>query len=116
MAGNFVSDNCRVVPIRLTATTLTTVLDVTGFTQVIGVRIVNISAVSTPTINLQYKPTGSAISYYLQANYVLPLAGSLWFAFDAFGVKEGDLIQVQSSIASTVDVLVLIAEIPGRSA
>ena len=116
MAGNFVANNCRVVPTRLAATTLTTVLAVTGYTQVVGVRIVNFHASSTPIISLQYKPVGSAVSYYVQANYVMPVATSLWFSFDAFGAKEGDLIQVQSSIASTVDVLVLIAEIPGRSA
>ena len=64
MAGNFVSDNCRVVPTRLTATTLTTVLTVTGYTQIVGVRIVNFHASSTPIIHLQYKPAGSATSFY----------------------------------------------------
>lgn len=116
MAGNFVANNCRVVPTRLTATTLTTVFTVTGYTQVIGVRIVNFHASSTPVISFQYKPIGSAISYYYQANCTLPVAGALWYDFNAFGAKDGDILQVQSSIASTVDVFVLIAEIPGRSA
>ena len=116
MAGNFVANNCRVVPTRLTATTLTTVLSVTGYTQVVGVRVVNFHATATPLVSFQYKPVGSATSFYYQANYQLSVGGALWFSFDAFGAKEGDLLQVQSSIANTTDVFVLIAEIPGRSA
>lgn len=114
-AGNFVSNNCRVVPTRLTATTLTTCFTATGYTQIIGIRVANFHATSTPTVNIQYYNAVNAVSYYFQANYLLPVAGALWFSFDAFGVAENDLIQVQSSIASTTDVLILIAEVPGRS-
>jgi len=115
MAGNFVGNNCRIVPKRLTATTLTDCFLATGYTQIIGVRIVNFHATSTPTINFQYYSANDGISYYMQANYVLPVAGALWFTYDAFAVYENDKIQVQSSIANTVDAFVLIAEIPGRS-
>jgi hypothetical protein len=116
MAGNFVSDNCRVVPTRLTTTALTTCLTATGYTQIVGVRLVNFHATSTPIVNFQYYSAEKAISYYYQANYTLPVAGALWFSFDAFAVNENDRIEVQSSIANTVDVFVLIAEVPGRSA
>jgi hypothetical protein len=115
MAGNFVGNNCRVVPTRLTATTLTDCLLATGYTQVIGVRIVNFHVTSTPIVNFQYYNANNAVSYYYQANYTLPVAGALWFSFDAFALYENDKIQVQSSIANTTDVFVLIAEIPGRS-
>jgi len=115
MAGNFVGNNCRVIPTRLTATTLTDCFIATGYTQVIGVRIVNYSAVSTPIVNFQYFTAANSTSYYYQANYTLPVAGALWFDFNAFAMYENDKIQVSSSIANCVDVFVLIAEIPGRN-
>ncbi len=115
-AGNFVSNNCRVIPTRLTATTITTILTATGYTSVVGVRLVNFHASSTPTISLLYKPVGSAVNFFVQANYVMPVATSLWFPFDAFGVKEDDTLLAQASIANCVDALVFVAEVPGRSA
>lgn len=115
MAGNFLSNNCRVIPTRLTTTNLTTCLTATGYTQVIGVRLANFSATSTPTVWFQYYNAANATSYYYQANYVLPVAGALWFDFNAFAAYENDRIECQSSVANCVDVFVLIAEIPGRS-
>ncbi len=114
-AGNFVSNNCRVVPTRLTATTITTLLTATGYTQVVGVRLVNFHASVEPVISLMYRPVGGTTNFFVQANYVMPVATSLWFPFDAFGVKEDDEIRAQASIANAVDALVFIAEVPGRS-
>ena len=115
MAGNFVSNNCRVVPTRLTTTADTVCHTCMGYTQVVGVRIVNTHATATPVVNFKYKPNGSAITYFYQANYTLPVSSALWFTFDAFGASENDQLIVSSSIANAVDVFVLIAEVPGRS-
>ena len=115
-AGNFVTNNCRVIPTRLANTLSNTILAATGYTQVIGVRLVNFHATSEPVVSLMYRPIGGGTNFYIQANYTMPVGTSLWFPFDAFGVKEEDELRAQASIANTIDALVFIAEIPGRSA
>jgi hypothetical protein len=115
-AGNFVSNNCRAIAIRPGAVTTPVVcLTAQGFTQIVGIRIVNTHPTNVPSINLIYKPVSDGISYFLQANYVLPVASALWFPLDAFGVNVNDQILVQQSIASSVDAFLFIAEVPGRS-
>ena len=115
-AGNFVSNNCRVVPTRLTATTATVCFTATGYAQVTGIRIVNFHASSTPIIHIMYYAFANTTAYYLQANHLLLTAQALWLPLDGFAMYESDEIRVQASIASTADVLVSIAEVPGRSA
>jgi hypothetical protein len=114
-AGNFVKDNCRVIPTRLTTTAATVVYTAIGYSHVVGVRIVNYHASNTPVVSFQYKTVADGVAYNFQSNYTIPVAGALWFAFDAFGIYAGDQLLVTSSIANCVDVFVLIAEIPGRS-
>jgi hypothetical protein len=115
-AGNFVANNCRIIPTRLgTVTTPVICLTAQGFTQIIGARIVNTHATNTPIVNLIYKPVADGINYFIQANYTMPVACSLWFPFDAFGVNINDQILVQQSIASSVDTFLFVAEVPGRS-
>src|SRR6478609_6263918 len=112
MAGNFVSDNCRIVPTRLTTASLTTCYTGQGFPQIIGVRLVNFHATLTPKVSLQYYKATASTSYYLQANYVMPVANSLWLPFEAFAMYENDLLQAQSDTANAVDVHVFLAEVP----
>ena len=115
MAGNFAANNCRVVVTRLTTTTPVVCHTAAGYTQVVGIRVVNIHPTAAPTVDVMYKPAGSAITYYYQANYPLPVSTALWYAFDAFGETENDEISVRASIANAVDVFVTIVEVPGRS-
>lgn len=115
MAGNFVADNCRLVPTRLTTTGLTTCFTATGYPQIIGVRLVNFHATLTPKLHLSYFKATAAVSYYLQANLTLPVAGSIWLPYEGFAMYEADLITAQADTANAVDVLVFIAEVPGRS-
>jgi len=110
MAGNFVSDNCR-----LTTTALTTCYTAMGFPQVIGVRIVNYHVSATPRVSLSYFKATLGSSFFLHANVVLPVATALWIPYEGFGLYENDLIQAISDTANAIDVLVFIAEIPGRS-
>lgn len=115
-AGNFVSNNCRVIPMRLTVTTPVVVYTAgQRFTHIVGVRIVNWHTSASPLINFIYKPIADGVSYFYQANYTLAVGSALWFPFDAFGIYQNDQLIVQSSVANAVDVFVLIAEIPGRN-
>jgi hypothetical protein len=114
-AGNFVSDNCRIIPTRLTTTTLTTCYTAAGFPQVVGVRLVNFHATATPKINLLYYKATVVGSFYLQANYTMPVGNSLWLPYEGFAMYENDLLQAISDTANAVDVLVFIAEVPGRN-
>lgn len=113
-AGNFIDNNCRVVVTRPATVNDTVCLTAAGYTQVIGIRVVNTSPTAVPNVDVKYKKASDGISYFYQANYPLQVTTALWFPFDAFALYEGDQILVKASIAC-VDVFVFIAEVPGRS-
>lgn len=112
--SRYVDQNCRVVATRLTTTSATTVLDASGYTQVIGLRLANFSGAAV-TVSATYVNVENGASYYLLGNYSLQPAQSLWLPLEAFALNNGDLIRVQASAANAVDVIVSIAETPGRS-
>lgn len=115
MSGNFLANNCRIVPFRLVGTGINDVYTATGYPMIVGLRVINYHASSTPIVNIMFRPLAEVVNYYLQANYTMPVATSLWFPLEGFAMKEGDTIKVQASIASTIDVLTSIGEVPGRS-
>lgn len=112
--SNFVANNCRVVGAHLAGTTNTTVLTAKGYTQVIGIRLANITA-SDRTASVGFYDIGATDEYKLLFQHVVPANSAVWLPLEAFAMDEGDEIRVQASAASSIDVVLSIAEVPGRS-
>ena len=114
MTGNFVSNNCRMIPTRLgNATSLC--FTANGFPEVIGIRIVNFSPTATPKVSVTYFKATNSMTHWLQANLVIPVAGAIWLPYEGFALYENDQILAQCNTDNAVDLLLFLAEIPGRS-
>lgn len=112
--SNFVANNCRLVGTHLAGTSNTAVLAATGYTQVIGVRLANITA-ADKTASVGYFNAAAADEFKLLFQHIVPANGSVWLPLEAFALNVSDEIRVQASAASSIDVIVSIAEVPGRS-
>ncbi|QAZ46764.1 hypothetical protein [Mesorhizobium sp. Pch-S] len=112
--SNFVQNNCRVLGTHLTGTTNTTVLTATGYTQVIGVRLSNITS-SDKTASVGFYSISATDEYKLLFQHIVPANSAVWLPLDAFALNVGDEIRVQASAANSIDVVTSIAEVPGRS-
>lgn len=112
--GRFIAQPCRVVGRHLTTTTNTAVHAAQGFTQVIGVRLANITG-SDATATVSYYSIKDNDQYRILYQHTVPANGAIWVPLEAFGLRENDEIRVQAGTANAIDVLVSIAETPGRS-
>jgi len=112
--SNYVANNTRLVGAHLTTTNDTTVFTATGYTQVVGVRLANITGTDrTATVGWFSDADNSAYRLIYQHN--VPANSAVWLPLEAFALKVDDEIRVQASFASAIDVIVSVAEVPGRS-
>lgn len=112
--SNFVSNNCRLVGAHLPATTNTTVHVGVGYQQVIGIRMSNLTA-SDKTASVGYYNIAALDEFKLLFQHIIPANSAVWLPLEAFPLNPGDEIRVQASAASSIDVVLSIAEVPGRS-
>lgn len=112
MSGNFVSDNCRVVPANLSGTSAVTVLTATGYTQVIGIRLGNrTGSAVNGTVTLFRDGT----THTLLFQHSVPANGQIWLPLEAFALIEDDEIRVTQGTDNSISAFLSIAEVPGRS-
>lgn len=114
MSGNFTRDNCRLVGAHLTDTTDTTILTGSGYMQVIGARVANVTGTDA-TVTLNYYSKADDSEYRLLYQHTVPANGAIWLPLEAFSLKTDDEIRAQAGTASALDVVLSISETPGRS-
>jgi hypothetical protein len=112
--ANFVANSCRLIGAHLSGTTNTTVLAAEGFMQAIGVRLANITNADA-VASVGYYSASQASEFKLIFRHIVPANGAVWLPLEAFGLKAGDEIRVQAGTANAIDVVLSIAEVPGRS-
>lgn len=117
MSGNFVRDNCRLVGTTLTTTNNTAVFTAPAisYDQVIGVRAANITAIDA-TLSLRWFDKSANASFYLIFQHVVPANGAVWFPLEGFSLDTEDEVRAQAGTSNALDVIVSLAERPGRSA
>lgn len=112
--SNFVQNNCRLVGKHLASTANTAIITATGYTQAIGIRLSNITA-ADKTATVSYFSTNDSDEYRLLFQHIVPANGAVWLPLEAFALDAGDEIRVQASAGNSIDVILSIAEVPGRS-
>lgn len=112
--SNFVQNNCRLIGAHLTGTGNTTVLTAKGYTQAIGIRLANITGTDR-TASVGYYSANDASEYKLIYQHNVPANSAVWLPLEAFALNADDQIRVQASAANAIDVVLSIAEVPGRS-
>jgi hypothetical protein len=113
---NFVNDNCRLLGTSLTTTNNTAVFTApaNNYDQVIGVRVANITALDA-TLSLRWFDSSANASFCLIFQHAVPANGAVWFPLHGFALDESDEIRAQAGTSNALDVIVSIAERPGRS-
>jgi hypothetical protein len=99
---------------HLTTTGNTTIHTTTGYTQVIGIRLANITGTAA-VATVAWFDSAAADQYRLLFQHTVPANGAVWLPLEAFALNQGDQIRVQAGTASALDVVLSIAETPGRS-
>jgi hypothetical protein len=114
--SNFVGNNCRILGTSLTTTNNTAVFTApaNNYDQVIGVRVANITALDA-TVSVRWFDNSANASFCLIFQHTVPANGAVWFPLEAFALDESDEIRAQAGTANALDVIVAIAELPGRS-
>lgn len=113
-SGNFVNNPCRLIGAHLTSTSDTTLFMAKGYTQVIGIRLTNITG-SDATATVGWFNDDANESYRLLFQHVVPANSQVWLPLEAFALDEDDEIRVQAGTANALDVILSIVEVPGRS-
>lgn len=113
-SGGYVGQSCRLVGAHLGSTNNTTVFTAAGYPQVLGVRIANITA-SSAAVTVRWFSAAANDQFCLLFQHVVPGNGAIWLPLEGFALDQGDEIRVQASVANALDVIVTIAETPGRS-
>lgn len=113
---NFVNDNCRLIGTSLTTTNNTAVYTAptNNYDQVIGVHVANITALDA-TVSVRWFDSSANASYCIIFQHTVPANGAVWFPVFGFALDASDEIRAQAGTANALDVIVSIAERPGRS-
>lgn len=114
MSGNFSRDNCRLIGNHLADTTDDTILTASGYMQVIGARVANVTS-SDATVTLNYYSKADDSEYRLLYQHTVPANGAIWLPLEAFSLNTSDEIRAQAGTANALDVILSITETPGRS-
>ena len=112
--ANYVNNPVRSIGKRITTTSVTTIYTATGYAQALSIRSAAIGAVAS-TVTVEWYNLRDNLTYRLIQNGDVPAKFSRTDALDGFGLDAGDEIRVTAGGANTVDVVLTIAEIPGRS-
>lgn len=112
--SNYARDPSRSIGAKLTATTDTTIFTVTGYTQIVGIRCVNVTAVAA-TVTVSWYSAADLAAYRLAFEQSIPGNLYAYLPLEGFGVSAGDEIRVQAGTANAIDVVLTVVEVPGRS-
>lgn len=114
MPANYVQDNTRFIGNHLATTSAVTIVTGLGYMQLVGARVANVST-DTYHVSLSLFSTDSSATYKLIHQHDVPVNGAVWFPLDGISLNVGDKLTATAEAASKLDVIVVIAEIPGRS-
>ncbi len=111
--SNFSRENCRAIGKHLTTNTNTLVYQATGYPHVIDIRCANLTGADV-TVTISWFSVKDNDQYRLIYQHPVPANGAVTFPLDAFAPIEGDEIRVQAGSANAIDVILSLAEVPGR--
>jgi hypothetical protein len=113
--ANFVSDPCRIIPAHLTTTGVTSLYTAQGYAQAVGIRVANLTG-GAVTLTINYYSALLNDTFRLLFQGQVPANGAVFFPLEAMALAPNDEIRVQAGTSNALDVILTIAEIPGRSA
>ncbi|PWL17395.1 hypothetical protein DKP76_11495 [Falsochrobactrum shanghaiense] len=111
--ANFSRENCRAIGAHITTTANTTIYSATGYPHVIDIRCANLTSNDVP-VTISWYSIQDSDQYRLIYQHPIPANGAITFPLDAFAPIDGDEIRVQAGSANAIDVILTIAEVPGR--
>lgn len=113
---NYVNSPVRSIGKRITTTAVTPiyVVPATAYSQVLGIRCASIGATAS-TVTVEWFNSRDNLTYRLIFQGQIPANFAAYYALDGFAMNANDEIRVTAGGANTVDVVLTIAEIPGRS-
>jgi hypothetical protein len=114
VSGNFSGVPCLLVGTHLDSTTDTAVLTGVGYRQVVGLWLSNLTS-SDKTADVSWYSKNDDDAYDLLKGHTVPANGNVWLPLEAFSLGKDDELRVKASAADAIDVIVSIAELPGRS-
>lgn len=112
--ANYVNNPVRSIGKRITTTSVTTIYTATGYAQALGIRCAAIGGTAS-TVTVEWYNIKDNLTYRLIQAGDIPAKFAAYYALDGFGLDAGDEIRVTAGGANTVDVILTLAEIPGRS-
>lgn len=117
MTNNFNNTPARTRGFRLGAGT-TAVYSVStnagAYVQAIDLNCANVSA-SEATVTVEWFRAKDSQTYRIIYQGKIPVNEARHYNMDAFGLEPGDEIRVTPGAANTVDAIISVLEIPGRS-
>lgn len=111
--ANYARETCRAIGAHLPDTDNTTVHTVSGYQQVIDVRCANLTG-SPVDVTISWYSSRVDDEFSLIYQHEVPANGAVTFPLEGFAPIEDDEIRVQASAGNAIDVVMTIAEIPGR--
>ena len=112
--ANFVSDPCRILAAHLTTTSVTSIYTAEGYAQAVGLRAANVTS-SPVTLTINYYNSRLNDTFRLLYQGQVPGNGAVFFPLQAMALDPNDEIRVQAGSSNTLDIILTVAEIPGRS-
>lgn len=117
MTNNFNNTPARSRGFRLGAgaTTVYSVgVNAGAYAQAIDLNCANVSA-SEATVTVEWYRAKDDLTYRVVYQGKIPINEARHYNLDAFGLEPGDEIRVTPGAANTVDAIITVLEIPGRS-
>lgn len=111
--ANFSRENCRAIGAHITTTANTTIYSATGYPHVIDIRCANLTSDDVP-VSISWYSSQDADQYRLIYQHLIPANGAVTFPLEGFAPTTGDEIRVQAGTANAIDVILTLAEVPGR--
>ena len=112
--SNFAKDPSRSIGAKLTTVNDTDIFTVTGYTQIVGIRCTNVTAVAA-VVTVSWYDNDTTLAYRLVFQQSIPGNLYAYYPLEGFGVAAGDIIRVQAGTANAIDVVLTVVEVPGRS-
>lgn len=112
--SNYVNSPIRSIGKRITTTSVTTIYTVANYAQALGIRVAAIGGTAS-TVTVEWFCFRDTQSYRLIQNGQIPANFAAYYSLDGFTLDAKDEIRVTAGGANTIDVILTVAEIPGRS-
>lgn len=111
---NYVNSPVRSIGKRITTAAVTSIYTATGYAQVLGIRCAAIGGTAS-TVTVEWFNSRDNVTYRLIYQGTIPANFAAYYSLDGFALDASDEIRVTCGGANTVDVVLTIAEIPGRA-